>query len=257
MSRSVRGGRTIWVVIPPIGLPVVLIALWWAATLLFDIHPVLLPPPLEVFATFVERHDYLLAATATTASEVAAGYLLSIATGFVAGMLLASSPTVARSSWPLLVGLDALPKLALAPLLVVWLGFGITVKVVMVWVTCGLPIVLAVYTGLVQTPSDQVMLARSLSGSSWQIMRKIRLPFALPAIFTGLKIAGPVAVIGAVIGEFVGATAGLGYALRAAGSDTALKFAALFLLGGLSLLLFYTVGGTERWLLPWTRETTA
>jgi NitT/TauT family transport system permease protein len=240
-----------------VAAPIVVVALWWGATLLLDVHPVLLPPPARVAVAFVEQRAYLLAATSTTASEVAAGYLLSVATGFAAGMLLASSPMVARGSWPLLVGLDALPKLALAPLMVVWLGFGITVKVVMVWVTCGLPIVLAVYGGLTRTPPDQLMLARSLSGSSWQTMRKIRLPFALPAIFTGLKIAGPVAVIGAVIGEFVGATAGLGYVLKAAGSDTALKFAALLLLGGMSLLLFYTIGAAERRSLPWAEEYTA
>jgi NitT/TauT family transport system permease protein len=230
--------------------------LWWAATLLFDVHPVLLPSPPRVAAAFAEQRGYLATAAATTGSEVAAGYLLSTVTGFAAGMLLAASPVVARGSWPLLVGLDALPKLALAPLMVVWLGFGVTVKVVMVWVTCGLPIVLAVYGGLTRTPADQLLLARSLAGSSWQILRKIRLPFALPAIFTGLKIAGPVAVIGAVIGEFAGATVGLGYALRAAGSDTALRFAALLLLGSMSLLLFYTIGAAERRLLPWATEVT-
>jgi NitT/TauT family transport system permease protein len=237
-------------------LPAAVVALWWAATLLFDVHPVLLPSPPQVAAAFAEQRDYLLAATATTAAEVLAGYALATVTGFAAGMLLAASPVLARSSWPLLVGLDALPKLALAPLMVVWLGFSVTVKVVMVWVTCGLPIVLAVHGGLTRTPADHVLLARSLSGSAWLTMRKVRLPFALPAIATGLKIAGPVAVIGAVIGEFVGATAGLGYALRAAGSDTALKFAALLLLGGMSLLLFYTIGAAERWLLPWAKETT-
>jgi NitT/TauT family transport system permease protein len=258
MSRDgLRAGRTASTVVPPVAFTAAVVGLWWTATLVFDIHPVLLPPPPRVAAAFAEQSGYLLSATATTASEVAAGYLLSTVTGFAAGMLLAASPALARGSWPLLVGLDALPKLALAPLLVVWLGFGVTVKVVIVWVTCGLPIVLAVYGGLVRTPADHVLLARSLSGSAWQTMRKIRLPFALPSIFTGLKIAGPVAVIGAVIGEFVGATAGLGYALRAAGSDTALKFAALLVLGGMSLLLFYAIGAAERWLLPWAKETSA
>lgn len=250
-------GRAAAAVLPPASFLAGVVGLWWTATVLFDIHPVLLPSPPRVAATFAEQRDHLLSAAATTAVEVAAGYLLAAVTGFVAGALLAASPPLARGSWPLLVGLDALPKLALAPLMVVWLGFGITVKVVMVWVTCGLPIVLAVYSGLSRTPADHVMLARSLSGSAWQTMRKIRLPFAMPAIFTGLKIAGPVAVIGAVIGEFVGATAGLGYALRAAGSDTALKFAALLMLGAMSLLLFYTIGAAERWLLPWAKETNA
>jgi NitT/TauT family transport system permease protein len=257
MTRAGRpAGTAAAAAVPPAGFAILVVAVWWAATLLFDISPVLLPSPPQVAAAFAEQRGYLLASAATTATEVAAGYALSVVTGFVAGILLAASPTLARGSWPLLVGLDALPKLALAPLMVVWLGFGITVKVAIVWVTCGLPIVLAAYSGLTRTPAEHVMLARSLTGSSWQIMRKIRLPFALPAIFTGLKIAGPVAVIGAVIGEFVGAMAGLGYVLKAAGSDTALKFAALLLLGGMSLLLFYTIGAAERWLLPWAKETT-
>lgn len=260
MSRDragAGGGGATAALIPPVGFAAATVALWWAATALLAVHPVLLPSPQAVVAAIVERRDYLLAATATTASEVAAGYGLSVLTGLAVGTALAAFPVLARGCWPLLVGLDALPKLALAPLLVVWLGFGVTVKVVMVWVTCGLPIILAVYSGLTRTPTEHVLLARSLTGTPWQIMRKVRLPFALPAIATGLKIAGPVAVIGAVIGEFVGATKGLGYALRAAGSDTALKFAALLLLGGMSLLLFYTVGAAERRLLPWAKETTA
>jgi NitT/TauT family transport system permease protein len=244
-------------VAPPVVFVGLLVAAWWATTAWTDIHQVLLPSPQRVAEAFRDRAGYLARSTRTTAAEVVAGYLLACLTGLLLGGLLASSRMLARASWPVLVGLDAIPKLAIAPQLVIWVGFGTTVVILVVTITCGFPIILAVHDGLSSTPADLDEMAHSYAATRWQMLVKIRLPAAAPTIATGMVIAVPVAVIGAVIGEFFGSGSGLGYAIRAAGSDTALRFAALLLLGAMSLTLFYTVRTAKRLLLSWHEATTA
>lgn len=243
-------------VLPPVLFAGTLGALWWGSTELLEVRPFILPSPAEVAAVFQEQTSYLVRSTRTTLTEASFGYALAVALGIGLGALLASWPPLAHATLPTLVGLDAIPKLALAPLLVVWLGFGMTPKVVIVVLTCLLPVILATIGGLTSTPSDPLELARSLRASWWRTLTKVRFPFAVPRILVGLKIAAPLAVIGAVVGEFFGATAGLGYAIRAAGSDTALVYAALALLATMSLAMFYTVAGLERLVAPWASKVT-
>jgi NitT/TauT family transport system permease protein len=242
---------------PPVLGTGAVVAAWWVATTAAGIDPILLPSPAQVAGVFTEQPGYLLDATRTTAVEVVQGYAVAVLLGVPVGALMGSWPALARAVVPSLVGLDAVPKLALAPLLVVWLGFGAAPKVTMVVLTCLLPVVLSTVAGVTGTPIELVELARSLRGSWWRTLVKVRLPQALPRIFTGLRIAAPLAVIGAVIGEFFGAVAGLGYTIRAAGADVPLTFAALLILAGLSLSLFSAVAGAERLLVPWSRHTTA
>jgi NitT/TauT family transport system permease protein len=242
---------------PPALFATLLLGAWWGSTVVFELRPFILPSPPQVAAVFTEQGSYLYRSTRTTMTEAAVGYGLAATIGLGVGALLASWPPLARATLPTLVGLDAIPKLALAPLLVVWLGFGPAPKIVIVVLTCLLPVVLATVSGLTSTPTDQVELIRSLRASWWKTLRKVRFPFALPRIFVGLKIAAPLAVIGAVIGEFFGATAGLGYAIRAAGSDTALVYAALALLAAMSVGLFYLVAAVERLAAPWARAVNA
>jgi NitT/TauT family transport system permease protein len=246
--------------LPAAGLPaaggLTVLAGWWMFTATSGVRAVLVPSPPQVAAVFTDRPGFLLRHAATTLREVLQGYGIAAAGGVVLGVVLAGVPLLGRAWWPLLVGLDAVPKLALAPLLVVWLGFGTTPKVVMVVLTCLLPIVLTTATGLSSTPPQYVELARSLSASWWRTLLKIRLPQAVPGMFVGLRLAAPLAVIGAVIGELFGATAGLGYLIRTAGSDTALVFACLLLLAGLSLALFHTVSALQRLTAPWAAHTT-
>jgi NitT/TauT family transport system permease protein len=240
----------------PVGLPALggLVALggWWLATTGFGVPPVLLPPPAEVVAAFGRLPGYLAGNLWVTLLETVQGFALAVGLGLATGVVLASSRSVARAAYPALVALQAVPKLALAPLLVVALGFGTAPKVVMVVLVCLFPIVLATASGLTGTAAELVELARSLCASRWQTLVKLRLPYALPQIFVGLKTAIPLAVIGAVIGELFGATAGLGFVIRTAGSDTPLVYAALALLAALSIGLFYALAGAERLLTPWT-----
>jgi NitT/TauT family transport system permease protein len=171
--------------------------------------------------------------------------------------VLAASQTVERMAMPVLAAVNAIPKVALAPLLLVWLGFGDTSKIVMVVLVSFFPVIVSTMAGLTTTPADLRELARSLSASWWQTFVKVRLPWALPQIFVGLKVATPLAVIGAVIGEVVNHDRGLGSVVAGSGSsnDTPLAFAALFLLAVIGAAFYYVVSGIERLLVPWARVT--
>jgi NitT/TauT family transport system permease protein len=159
---------------------------------------------------------------------------------------------------PWLVAFNAIPKVAFAPLLIIWLDLPTKPRIAMVVLICFFPIVLATVTGLTKTPAELVELGRSLDASRWQTFVKIRFPYALPQIFVGLKVAMPLAVIGAVIGEFAGGRLGLGQVIAQAGGagNTALAFAAITVLAVMSIVLFYALVLLERLLLPWVRATT-
>jgi NitT/TauT family transport system permease protein len=244
------------------GLPIVgvagVVALWWLVAVVFRIQTLLLPTPADVVGAFARLPGHLLRQTWVTLVETLEGFALALVAGLLIALALASSRVLARMFYPLLVAANAIPKLAIAPLLVVWLGFGRFPKVVMVFLVCFFPIVIATATGLTSTPTELAELFKSLSASPRQAFLKVRFPGALPHIFVGLKVAVGLAVIGATIAEFVGAEGGLGFVIIQAGSnaDTPLAFAALSLLGIMSIVLFYAIVGVERLLLPWARATT-
>ncbi|MFB4278151.1 ABC transporter permease [Nonomuraea sp. MTCD27] len=241
-------------------LGVVVAAGAWALVVsAFAIPEIILPSPADVLAAFGRIPGYLLEQAAITLAETALGFALSVCCGLVIGIAIAAWRVAELMFYPLLVAFNAVPKVALAPLLVVWMGFGQQPKVVMALLVCFFPIVLSVASGLSSTPPELVDLARSLDTPRWQTFMKIRFPGALPQIFVGLKVAMPLASIGAVIGEFSAGDAGLGFVIVQAGgsADTALAFAAIALLGVMSIALFYALVLAERLLLPWVRETTA
>jgi NitT/TauT family transport system permease protein len=233
------------------------IALWWLAILVFDIQSFILPTPGAVVSALGTDPGYLLDNAWVTLTETLQGYGLAVVAGILIGTVLASSRVVERAMYPQLVALNSVPKLAFAPLFVVWLGWGQGPKVFMAVLMCFFPIVLATVTGLTTTPTDLVEMSRSLSASRWQMFIKVRLPAALPQIFIGLKAAMPLAVIGALVGELLGSDSGLGFVIQNATSNTALAFAAIVLLAAMSIVLYYAVVAVERVLLPWVRETTA
>jgi NitT/TauT family transport system permease protein len=257
--RSPAGGRVAAVGLPLLGV-VVTVAAWWLATSGFNlVHPVVLPPPQDVYAAFELRMARLLEHTLATTTATVVGFAISTVLGVLIGLALASSQVLERMFSPLLVALNAVPKIALAPLLVVTLGWGQTSILTMVFLLCFFPIVLSTATGLTSTPADLAELARSLDASRWQAFRKVRLPAALPQIFVGLKVAMPLAAIGAVIGEFQAGEEGLGYMIvQASGNgNTATAWAAIVLVGLMSILLYFALVGIERMFLPWVRETTS
>jgi NitT/TauT family transport system permease protein len=255
-GRRRRLPRILWVAGPPVAGAVVVVALWWLADVLLSIDPLLLPSPPDVVAAFLQMPGYLLEQTATTLVEILAGFALSVVAGTACGVGIAAWKVVERTIYPLLLGINAVPKLAIAPLLVIWLGFGQLPKIIMVLLGCFFPIVISTATGLMSTPAELVELARALDASRARTFRKVRFPAALREIFVGFKVAISLAVIGAVIGEFANAQGGLGFVIVQAGSssDTALGFAAIGLLALLSVALFYLVVGVERLVIPWARQ---
>ncbi|HEX6500248.1 MAG TPA: ABC transporter permease [Micromonosporaceae bacterium] len=259
MSRSSAGvarDRASSVLLPVTGT-VATVAVWWLATALFHIQSFLLPSPPDVVDAFLRLPDYLAKQTWVTLVEVLEGFGVAVVAGLILAIAIAASRVVSRAIYPLLVGLNAIPKLALAPLLVVWLGFDATPKIVMVVLICFFPIVISAATGLTSTPADLTELARALDARRWQTFRKIRFPAAMPQVFVGLKVAVSLAVIGAVIGEFAGSSDGLGYVIQSSGAsgDTAIAFAALVILSVLSVVLFYLLVGLERLVVPWAGAT--
>jgi NitT/TauT family transport system permease protein len=243
-------------ILPPIAGAAFCIGLWWLAMIVLRIESYLAPTPPDVIAAFVRLPGYLLDNARVTLLEVTSGYAVTVGLGTAVGGALATNRILERALMPTLVALNAIPKLAFAPLLIVWIGFGPAPKVVMVVLLCFFPIVLAVATGLTRTPADLAELAESLAASRWQTFIRIRFPAALPQIFVGLKVAMPLAVIGALVGELSGSVAGLGFVIQTAGADTGAAFAAITLLALMSVALFYALSLAESLLLPWTRDTT-
>ncbi|WBB74474.1 ABC transporter permease [Micromonospora sp. WMMD1128] len=247
------------VALPALGL-VIAVAVWWLVTsVLHLVHPAALPPPQAVTRSLADTTDVLLPALGFTTWMTLSGFLLSSIVGVLIGMALAASRRVERMFAPLLVAVNAVPKIAFGPLLVVAVGFGQKPILTMVFLLCFFPIVLSTATGLTTTPADLAELGRSLNASWWQSFRKVRLPAALPQIFVGLKVSMPLAAIGAVIGEFYSDRPGLGYQILQYNGvgDTATAWAAIMLVALMSIVLYAALSAIERLALPWVRATTS
>jgi NitT/TauT family transport system permease protein len=242
---------------PLLGI-VVAVGAWWLAVKLFDLQTIVLPAPLDVVDGF-RRYPSLLAGAAwdTTVAAVT-GFALSVAVGTAIGAAIAAWKPFERAFAPLLVAINAVPKVALAPLMLIWFGYGRTPILAMAFLVCFFPIVLSTATGLISTPAELVELARSLDASSLQTFRTIRGPAALPQIFVGLKLAMPLAVIGVSVGEMQYGDAGLGTIIvqTSGQGDTATAFAALTLMAVISIVLYYLLVALERVTLPWVKATT-
>jgi len=213
----------------------------------------MLPPPSTVAVVMVERFGLLLGQASWTASEMVLGLLLGLLMGASLAIGLAASAAWRRWALPVVIVSQAIPVIAIAPLLVVWLGYGMASKVAMAALVIFFPVASTLYDGLRRTDPGWVDLARTMGASPRALLLKIRLPAALPAFASGARIAAAVAPIGAVIGEWVGASAGLGYLMTQslARGQTPLAFAALVLLCLLGLALYYATDWVGRRLVPW------
>ncbi|HKY26077.1 MAG TPA: ABC transporter permease [Gaiella sp.] len=254
-SESRYGSLALRIALPTLTF-VALVGLWWLATIVFGWPNYLVPTPLEVAQEIVDQWSFLLDNFWTTLGEALVGFGLAIAIAIPFAVAITYSRILELTIYPALVALNAVPKIAIAPLLVIWMGFGLGPKIVMVVLICFFPIVISTATGLKSTPAEIVELSRSLPSSSLQEFVRFRFPWSLPYVFVGLKVAIALAVIGAVVGEFVGATKGLGYVIVASGqnANTTLAFAAIVLLSVMSILLFYAVAIVQRVVVPWSEE---
>ena len=232
---------------------VIILALWSAACHIFKVSPAVLPPPEDVAVAFVKWFPLLLKEGWVTLQETVLGFLLALVVGIPLAVAIANSRALNLMFYPLLVGLQSVPKVALAPIVLVWLGTGLESKLAIVWLVAFFPIIIDTAAGLRATPRELIELARSLRASPMQIFAKVQFPAALPFIFAGAKVAVTLAVIGAVIGEFVGSVGGLGNLLLTANSqlDSPLAWAALIWLSVLGIALFGAVVIAERLVMPW------
>lgn len=230
-----------------------LIGGWEIAARRLGLSALVLPPPSEVARALWRglASGYLWPHLAATALELVLGLMAGGAVGFGAGLLLAEVPALRRQLMPYVVISQVVPKLALMPLFIVWFGFGVAPTVVITALICFFPLLETTLTGLAQVPPAQLELFRMLGASRWQTLRRLRLPSALPAVLAGLRVAVVLALVGVVVGEFIGASRGLGALIIAAqGSmDTPLMFAVLVLVSLLGLLLYRLARCLERRLL--------
>jgi len=249
LGELVADGGWKRLVYPPLGIALT-VALWHWLCVRFEISTTVLPRPGLVLQAAIERYDLLLAESWVTLKETVYGFVLALALGIPIAVAITGSKTLNLMFYPILIALQSVPKIALAPILLVWLGTGLESKVAIAWLVAFFPIVVDTAAGLQSTPRELLELARSLRASRWQVFSKVQFPAALPFIVTGSKVAVTLAVIGAVIGEFVGSSEGLGYLLLAATSqiNSPLAFAALFALAALGILVYLVVVGVE-WLL--------
>ncbi|RJF77974.1 ABC transporter permease [Rhodopseudomonas palustris] len=237
----------------PLLFLVMIIAAWDLAIRIFQIPAYQVPSPGEVIVVLWQSWPELLSQTWPTTYATVAGFLLSALFGIPVAMLIAGSKTIESYVYPLLVFSQSIPKVAIAPLFVVWFGFGLLPKVISAFLLGFFPVVVSAVQGFKSVDPDMVDLARAMKGSRFQVFCAVNLPHALPAIFSGLKVSVTLAVVGAVVGEFVGSNSGIGYVLqRSIGTfDLPTMFAALVILALLGVVLFWIVDRIERLVIPW------
>jgi NitT/TauT family transport system permease protein len=240
-------------VLMPLGAIAAFLAIWAVTVSLFRIPDYLLPAPQDVFFRIIKDWPILLKNSWSTLGSVLTGFLASALIGVPIAFAIVLSRTVERMLMPILVMSQTIPKVAIAPILVVWLGFGILPKIAIVFMISFFPIVVSTVVGLKSVENEMVDLVRSMGANTAKIMLWVRAPSALPQIFAGFKIAICLSVVGAIVGEFVGSDSGLGYLLlTSTGSlDGPLVWSALFILIAIGMTLFMIVAKVERLMIPW------
>ncbi|MEU5777862.1 ABC transporter permease [Streptomyces venezuelae] len=237
----------------PLALLVVCFAAWWVIAATEMVEAYLVPSPGATLDVILDKPDYLWQHTWVTTYETLIGFLIAVAVGILSAVLMVASTTVEKTLYPILLFAQVVPKIAIAPLFVVWLGFGIAPKILIAVLIAFFPVVISMVTGLKAVDPEMLQLSATMGARPWQTFLKIRFPASLPHLFSGLKVAVTLAVTGAVVGEFVGANEGLGYViLQANGNlDTPMLFAGLLVMSLIGVVLFAIVEIAEKLLLPW------
>jgi len=229
------------------------LALWEAVVYVFDVPRYIVPAPSAIARQFVRHFPLIWQYTLVTGTETLIGYVIAVVVGVPLSMLVAFSRFLERTLYPSAVALEMVPKIAFAPIFVTWFGFGFAPKMIIVFMVCFFPILLNGILAFRSLSTELIHFSRSTGADPWTMFWRIRVPAALPQVFVGLKGAATNATVGAVISEWIGGDAGLGYYLQIASGDlrTDLAFGIIFMLAGLGLLLFYTMTWVERLLIPW------
>lgn len=235
----------------------VLVFLWWAAVVAFEIPIYLVPPPQSLVPSMIANGPDLWENTQITLAEILLGYGATVLFSIPMGLAIALFVPVRRIVYPVLVFIQLIPKIAIAPLFLIWFGFGMESKVLLTMLLTFFPLLLASIAAFQQLDPRLLYLTRSMGASAWQTFRHVRLPSAMPVIFAGLKTAATIAATAAIVAEFVGSNAGLGYRLLVATVylDTPLIFSILAILTILGLGLNYVIEAIEYLVMPWNRAT--
>jgi NitT/TauT family transport system permease protein len=230
-----------------------LVLAWELAVRLFGIKEYLLPPPTKVWTEFVKRYDPVMASAWVTTQEILAGFALAVVVSIPLAAAIAYSRFMENAVYPAIVFLQIVPKIAVAPLFIIWFGFGFTPKVLLVFLLSFFPIVVAAIAGFKSVDPDIMDFARTTGAGGWRLFAKIRLPQALPHIFTGLKVGAALSATAAVVAEFVASDKGLGYLLLQYNGqlETPMVFAIIVLLSLIGLAVYYAVEVVERFTIPW------
>lgn len=242
--------------LPSLGLILAALAVWEGAVRAADVPRWLLPPPSAIAMEMWRSRALLLSHAGVTLEEVAVGFLLALASGVALAVGIASSRVLERAIYPFVIASQTVPIIAIAPLLLIWAGYGIASKVIVVALISFFPIVVNMVDGLRSVDPDMVNMMRTLGASRRQVFTKVQVPTSLPYLFSGVRVAVAVSVIGAVIGEWVGSSAGLGYLMVHSAPQflTARVFGAIVVLSLVGIGLFALVGVAERYFLPWYRS---
>jgi len=237
----------------PLLVFLLLFLLWEGAVHLTGIKEYLLPPPSKVWTEFLKRYPTVMDGAWVTTQEIIAGYLLAVVVSIPLALMVAYSRFVETAIYPVVVFLQIIPKIAIAPLFIIWFGFGFTPKLLLVFLLSFFPIVVASIAGFKSVDPEVMDFARTTGAGPWKMFAKIRLPQALPDIFTGLKVGAALSATAAVVAEFVASDRGLGYLLLQYNGnlETPMVFAVIVLLSLIGLAVYYLVEIIERITIPW------
>ena len=255
-SRTMRAAQRVgWSLLPPLTF-LAIVGLWAAVIPIFRIPAYLLPGPGAVFVRLISDAPMLWAHSLTTLTEIVLGFLLTLVTAIPLGLVIALSRVARQVVYPPIMLMQLVPKIAVAPLFLVWLGFGIESKVLLTVLMTFFPLLLASISGFQILDDRLLYLTQSMGATRWQTFRYLRFPAALPVIFSGIKTSATIAATAAIVAEFVGANKGLGYVLLKGTStmDIELTFAVLVLLTVIGILINYVVEFSEWLMTPWQRQ---
>jgi NitT/TauT family transport system permease protein len=234
---------------------VAFLVVWEVLVRVLHVRPVTLPPPTAILGELAGEWHWYLDHTLYTLLTTLGGFALSVVVGVALAMLLVGSRWFEHAVYPLIVALNSVPKVAIAPLFVIWLGTGSEPKIAIAFLIAVFAVIVDAVHGLRSVPQDVLDLGTVLKGSTLDFFFKVRLPCALPSILTGMKVAISLSLVGAIVGEFVASQRGLGYVILSAQGtfDTARVFAAVFMLAFLGIVLYGALAWAERRATPWRR----
>lgn len=260
MRRSALRGRRLESILIP-AVFVVVVGGWEIAVRALRVSELFLPPPSAIMVALVQgfASGLFLQALGVTMFEILAGYLLAAGAAFLLGTLISQIRLLEVTLYPYIVAVQTMPKIAIAPLLIVWVGFGVESKVVVAALVAFFPMLVNTIVGLKATPAEKIDLMRSLAATRWKIFRLVQLPEALPYVFAGLNVGIVLAVLGAIVGEFVGSKSGLGYLIIQMNfnMDITGVFAVLVILALLGIVLNSVMVAVRRRVIFWQKDTSA